>query len=110
MPLSIFGFGMSLHERLERNMAMILWALATIGLTLIVVESELTRFLRNWIGKPFTCYRCFGFWSGIICWLLIKPWWIEPVWERFLFGLAVGFAGSYLSVLGKIVLDWLEGK
>ena len=78
---------------------MILWALATMGLTHIIVESPMFKWLREY-GKPFTCYQCFGFWSGIICSALNYPtnWILIPVY---------GFAGSFLCVVSATTLEWM---
>lgn len=95
---------------------MIIWALSTVGITLIVVESPLFSWFRKYIGKPFSCYQCFGFWAGIVCWLMLMDYipgkdtvhWFYPLWldifNRILF---VGFAGSFLAVISVTILERL---
>ncbi len=88
---------------------MILWALATVGMTLIVVESPLFAWPRKRIGKPFSCYTCMGFWSGIICWLpfVLRGATLYPMLVLH------GFAGSFVATLSISILEWLgryDGK
>lgn len=89
-------------------MNVILFIFGVIGLTHIVVESEISKPLYEWI-KPrcpvlayiMDCYQCAGYWCG----LLLAPIVIgrnPPLW------LVAGFAGSFLAQLGAFVLDALE--
>jgi hypothetical protein len=89
----------------------ILYILATIGLTNILVHGAIfdlikiqKKSLREWAEKLmgsyfklFECYECTGFWAGLIFgYLLISPQW----WAI----LACGFAGS---VLAQTYTDWI---
>lgn len=92
---------------------MILWALATIGFALLSVDSSFFKPLRQWIGKPFSCYQCMGFWAGIWCWVILdvaypdiagKVWYLKAS-NLIAYFCAVGFAGSALTVITVTVLD-----
>ena len=56
----------------------IIFLLATFGLTMIVTNSFLFKWVRNWadtkniyISKLFKCNQCFGFWAAIIVYILM---------------------------------------
>lgn len=76
----------------------LLFVLATIGFTHIVVDSKLMEpirtFLQNTLPEKvfevFTCYQCFGFWSGIVCGTILISY--NPL-TIFM----CGCAGSFLS-------------
>ena len=90
-------------------MEFLLFALATIGLTLIIVDCSIFEPVRCFLEKRlhekiydvFECYQCMGTWCGFICGALA-------------FGLSPtviilsGFAGSFLAMFTGMVLDRLD--
>ena len=89
-------------------MNLLLFILAVIGLTHIVVNAEISEPVHKWIkprcpvlARIMDCQQCAGFWCGLILGLLM-------------FGLhpfvvfAAGCAGSFLAQLGYWTLDALE--
>jgi len=88
-------------------MNLILFILAVIGLTHIVVDAEVSEPVHRWIAprcpllaRIMDCYQCAGFWCGLA---------LGPVVGRSpLVWLGCGFAGSFLAQLGWLVLDSLE--
>ena len=88
-------------------MNLLLFALAVIGLTHIVVDAEISEPVHTWIeprcplvARIMDCYQCSGFWCGLALGPVVS--WSPPVW------LVSGFAGSFLAQLGWLVLDSLE--
>lgn len=82
---------------------LVFFALATIGLTNIVVHGVIFDLIKiagksvrewvqsaNWSKQLFECYECTGFWAGLICgWLIVSnQWWLV---------LTCGFAGSVIA-------------
>lgn len=89
-------------------MSLILFILAVVGLTHIVVDSEISRPVHEWIeprsrlvAKVMDCYQCSGFWCGLVLGPILVSY-HPPVW------IACGCAGSFLAQLGWLVLDSLE--
>jgi hypothetical protein len=102
-------------------MNLLFFAIATVGLTNILVESKIAKPIRwaydkvigytpdniqDWIGGLFDCHMCCGLWSGLVCSQLVATDWLTT--------LAAGFAGSFLSSVTALVLevvayvrDWL---
>ena len=88
---------------------LVIFVLASIGFCNIMIESFIMESLRNWIQgrvypsvyKIFTCYQCMGFWTGLICGLILIS--LNP-----LIALCCGFAGSFLSTLAATFLNYLE--
>ncbi|MEN6367635.1 MAG: hypothetical protein ABFC88_12545 [Thermoguttaceae bacterium] len=88
-------------------MNLILFTLAVIGMTHIIVDSEIMEPVHDWvskrctfIGKIMDCYQCAGFWCGLFLSPLLD--WNPLVW------FVGGCAGSFLAQLGWLVLDTLE--
>lgn len=94
-------------------MNVILFLLATIGFTNIVVHGRVLdlimiqgKSVRNWMynwtwsEQLFSCYECAGFWTGILCGLAIFPanWYLAIFW---------GFAGSVAAKTYNDFSDWL---
>jgi len=84
-------------------MTILLFMLATIGLTNILVHGRIFDLIKvfkfsvrewmhkwNWSKQIFECYECTGFWSGLICGYLI-------VSDSCGLILTCGFAGSVIS-------------
>jgi len=82
-----------------------------IGLTHIVVDSQLMAPVRDWLKKIlppkiftiFQCYQCSGFWCGLICGWFILTHSIPLV-------ILAGCAGSFLAQMGALYLNYLEAK
>lgn len=88
-------------------MNLILFILAVIGLTHIVVDAEISEPVHKWIeprcpviARIMDCYQCAGFWCGLALGPVVS--WNPLPW------LVCGFAGSFLAQLGWLVLDSLE--
>jgi uncharacterized membrane protein YfcA len=87
----------------------VLFILASIGMTHIIIDGSIFSSLRYWIknnlpekiAKLFECYMCLGFWCGMIIGAGIVS--QNPV-QIF----ACGCAGSLLSQLTAIILNLLE--
>jgi len=88
-------------------MNLILFILAVIGLTHIVVDAKISEPAHKWIearcpviARIMDCYQCAGFWCGLALGPVVS--WNPLLW------LVCGFAGSFLAQLGWLVLDSLE--
>lgn len=90
---------------------MILFILGVIGMTHILVDSEIMEpvdeWAKTWMPAKlhhglFECYACSGFWCGVVMGLF-------TVSANPLILFACGCAGSFLADLGKDILDRLEG-
>jgi hypothetical protein len=85
-------------------MNFILFCMATIGLTDIVLESNLflpvrnslKSFLTSNIYEVFQCHQCMGTWVGFLIGYLLLP-------HNFATVLACGFAGSFLASWGDLI-------
>ena len=104
-------------------MNLIIFCLAVIGLTNILVDpativqparkrielwskSKLifnAQFFWAWVHKLLSCYQCTGFWSGVICGLILIS--CNPFVV-----LACGFAGSFIAIWGAVYLNYLEAR
>ena len=97
-------------------MIFLLFILASIGMTLIIVESKLTSYPKikvanfsnnkiiQFIIYLFNCYQCSGFWVGMVMGSVLDPldnksWGIV---------IALGFMSSFLSTLSAGFLNLLE--
>ena len=84
-------------------MNLVLFAIACIGLTNILVHGKIFDVLgvRQWLKshvpedycQVFECYECMGFWSGLFCALFLCGGGFMSWWGFLL----CGFAGSLLS-------------
>ena len=91
----------------------LLFCLATIGLTNIMVHGKIMDVigLRPWLQKNmkpdhfqvFECYECSGFWAGLFCGLFFcfPQWWLM---------LPCGFAGSVLGQGYTDFMYWFRSK
>lgn len=105
---------------------LLLFVLATIGMTKIIVDGKIAQPFREWVRKEnptfktpkliakltkieeihlmdiTTCVQCCGFWSGIFCGLMILlPWWL--IFNKlFLYACA----SSYICMLGSVIVDY----
>jgi hypothetical protein len=123
----------------------VLFALASIGMTLILVRGTLFQPFRDFLAnraerirlyreqkgvrsgftltefllRLISCAQCMGFWCGLFCGVFLitsDASWIEPnnyqinpcyLFNRILMLFCCGAAGSFLSVIGDIFLEWL---
>jgi hypothetical protein len=89
----------------------VIFILASIGMTHIIIDGSIFQFLRDWIknnlpekiAKLFECYMCLGFWCGVFMGASLLT--TDPV-QVF----ACGCAGSILSQLMAVVLNLLEAS
>ena len=91
---------------------MTLFILAVIGMTHIVVDSEIMEPVEDWAkgwlptslhNALFNCYQCSGFWCGIVLGLLIVS--FNPCVV-----FACGCAGSFLADFSETTFQFLEGS
>lgn len=90
---------------------LILFILASVGLTSIIVDSDIMRPVRELLQKTlpasvyklFECYQCTGFWSGIINGFILLS--VNP-----LILLTCGFAGSLVSAGWVYLSNYLEAN
>lgn len=90
--------------------SLVLFALATVGLTNIIVDPALIakpfrdfadKRLHPWLSKLFSCYQCSGTWVGFLCGYLIVS---RDPWVVFL----CGMAGSHLATMSATYMNYLE--
>jgi hypothetical protein len=85
---------------------------ASIGASHIVIEGKIFERPRNWLKSVlpswlytvFECYQCCGTYLGLICGWLVFP--HASFWQL----IACAFAGSFLSALGAVSMNFLEAK
>lgn len=91
---------------------MVLFALATVGLTNIIVDPAaimqpvrdlIDKRCHPWIRKLVSCYQCSGTWVGFLCGYLVVG--QEPS-TVFL----CGMAGSYLATISATYTNYLEAR
>ena len=94
-------------------MQLIIFMLAVIGFTLIVVESKIFEWPKRIIAKfkflslisyQLNCYQCVGFWSGMLmCWLS------NPLNDLTIPNFIVcGCVGSFVSLIGAGLLNMID--
>ncbi len=90
---------------------MILFILAVIGMTHIMVDSEIMEPVEDWSKSRlpemvhhalFNCYQCSGFWCGLLLSPLVS-------FNPFVM-VACGYAGSFLADFSESVFHYLETK
>jgi len=89
-------------------MNVILFIFGVIGLTHIIVDSEISKPVYEWIkprwpivARIMDCYQCAGFWCGLLLGVMLLS-------NKPLVAFAAGCTGSLLAQLGWLVLDTLE--
>lgn len=93
-------------------MEIVLFCLGCIGMSHIIIEGKIFEPTRNWLKRwlpgvlysLLECYQCTGFWAGILCSFLAFS---DITWGQVFVG---GCAGSFLSAVGALVLNYLEAK
>lgn len=93
------------------------WACACVGMTNIIVESEISKkfkgliepYAPNWFMKMANCYQCSGFWSGIFI-TAVYSWFVGTL-EKSVFQVFMGgCASSFLSVFAAYLLTYMEAN
>jgi hypothetical protein len=97
--------------------SLLLCLIGTVGMTQIIVESEISSKFKSLIEKivpvflmkMLNCYQCSGFWSGIFMGLIF---FFPPQLSFFDVGkvFAVGCAGSCLSYFYAMLLMYIEAN
>ena len=90
---------------------LILFILASIGMTHVVVDGSIFSWLRNLaikylprkISSIFSCYQCAGMWCGFLLGYFIID---KDIIKVF----ACGCASSFLSMLAATFLNYLEAQ
>ncbi len=91
---------------------MILFILAVIGMTQIVVNSEIMEPVDCWAANHlpakvhhglFECYQCSGFWCGVVLGLALVG--VNPF-----IVFACGCAGSFLADFSESCFKYMEQK
>lgn len=89
--------------------AFLLFVLATVGLTLIIVDGSIFEPVRCFLEKKlpekvydvFECYQCMGTWCGFVCGAMTFG--LNP-----LFIILSGFAGSFLAMFTGLIFDRMD--
>lgn len=100
----------------------LIFALGSIGLTHIIVDSKFFEGIRNLVDKHLPkdiaymihCYQCAGFWAGVLCgsicfWHLLSIYGYG-ILMKCLFMLVCGWASSFLSNLAATYLNYLDSQ
>lgn len=90
---------------------LVLFVMATIGLTNVITESSIAEPIRSWwkentnafFADAIECHQCVGWWSGLICSVLF----FNFSYMFIPFALACAFAGSFLSSFEKVLRNYL---
>jgi Na+/H+ antiporter NhaD/arsenite permease-like protein len=93
-------------------MNILLFLLACVGLTHILIDGSIFNWLRLWImnrniawlSELWGCYLCLGAWTGALLSLLYNP--LDLPWYVSFF--LCGFASAFVSVLGAALLIFLN--
>ena len=89
-----------------------LFVFSVVGLTHIIVDpSTIVKPFRDfiekknlfWLNKLLSCYQCCGTWVGFFCGYVLLT---QKPLEVFL----CGMAGSFLSTLSALFLNYLEAQ
>jgi hypothetical protein len=91
--------------------SLLLFVLAVIGMTNILVDSRLFEPVRCWLQKVLPtkvyevleCHQCTGFWTGMICGLILLS------FNPFIV-FACGCAGSFVSAFAYILMEFILSK
>jgi hypothetical protein len=92
-------------------MNLILFVLAAIGMTNILVQGNIFQPVRDFLAKRlpqklyqvFECHQCMGTWCGFFCGYILLS---HNPFTVF----CCGMAGSFLATAASIVLDYLVSK
>jgi len=82
--------------------------LASVGLTAILIDGKIFNKPRELVSKYipfvheiFTCYQCCGFWSGVVCIILLQHTIIYAPWLI----LCYGFVGSVSATMYLMLIE-----
>lgn len=86
----------------------IVWTLGSIGMTNIIVESDIAKvvkdkikpYLPELIMKGLNCYQCTGFWAGAFTTTLLlvfNEWGFNKIHYIFLGGCATSFLATFFA-------------
>ncbi len=89
----------------------VLFCFATIGMTNIIVDSNIFEPIRNWfkdiapekIYDLITCHQCCGTWCGFLCGAILLT---SNIWVI----LCCGCAGSFLASLNYLITELIISK
>ena len=89
-------------------LTLVVFILASAGLTHIIVDSDIMESLRNIcpkkIKKLLTCHQCTGFWSG----MLVSVGAFNSFDPIIIF--LSGLMGSYIGMFSDTILDKMESN
>jgi hypothetical protein len=93
---------------------LLLFALASIGLCRVVVDSALLAPAKEYLSRHgwerfvrmLNCYQCAGFWSGVMAGLIL----VLGRWIPYLYLLLYGFAASFLGPLAAVFFGYLNAQ
>jgi uncharacterized membrane protein len=88
----------------------VVWLLGSIGMTNIIVESDIARLIKDkikpyiseFLMKGLNCYQCTGFWSGAFTTTLLficNGWELNKLCLIFLGGCATSFLATFFAFL-----------
>jgi len=88
----------------------VVWLLGSIGMTNIIVESDIARvvkdkikpYISEFLMKGLNCYQCTGFWSGAFATTLLAVfdgWGTDKLHLIFLGGCATSFLATFFAFL-----------
>jgi hypothetical protein len=91
---------------------LLLFALASVGLCHLVVDSALMAPVKDYLGargwqrlvRMLNCYQCAGFWSGLVAGLVL----LLGQWVPYLHLLLYGLAASFLGPLAAVFLGYMN--
>lgn len=86
---------------------LIIFILAAVGMTHILVDGKIFAGLRAWVGQKypkifpiFQCYMCMGWWVGLLLGLIL--------YRSFIFAFCLSFAGSFVANFAAYLQNYLE--
>jgi hypothetical protein len=93
---------------------LLLFALASIGLCHVLVDSFLMAPVKDYLSRHgwerfvrmLNCYQCAGFWSGVAAGLIL----LLGRWIPYLHLLLYGLAASFLGPLAAVVFGYLNAQ
>jgi len=98
-------------------MDFIIFILSTIGLTFIITQFYIFKWLRDYItehsvffGKLFNCTACMGFWSGCLIKTLLLIYYHQLILLSFIIIIIFGFIGSFVCYVTYLLIKPLMDK
>ena len=88
----------------------IVWIIGSVGMTNIIVESDIGKvfkdaikpYITEFLMKGLNCYQCTGFWSGVFTTLLLaifNGWGFDKAHLVFLGGCTTSFLATFFAFL-----------